>query len=231
MDLVRNKWGDLFSSYGRLLTNDELVKFKEAFGKKINDFMDSGSRLFNDKTFGKLAIYPPSRPIVQEAVEEITKAARSLGVNLSDDQALNMVQRIYNNATLEKGFNLKQNSGIFFRDMPRLFTDSLAGAIDDVSKLTTYRKTEAGKRLGANLSQIKDVVLPDGSVFERRKLLEKLVGKSKDGLNTVITGTERISNLVVRNEVNNQILRNSLKQKQLVDDYLAKVDELIKGGS
>ena len=113
MNLVRNKWGDLFSSYGRLLTNDELVKFKEAFGNKINDFIDSGSRLFNDKTFGKLAIYPPSRPIVQEAVEEITKAARSLGVNLSDDQALNMVQRIYNNATLEKGFNLKQNSGIF----------------------------------------------------------------------------------------------------------------------
>ena len=39
MDLVRNKWGDLFSSYGRLLTNDELVKFKEAFGRKINDFI------------------------------------------------------------------------------------------------------------------------------------------------------------------------------------------------
>ena len=230
MDLIRNKWGDLFSSYGRLLTNDELVKFKGAFGKKINDFLDSGSRLFNDRTFGKLAIYPPSRPIVQEAVEEITKAARSLGVNLSDDQALRMVERIYNNATLEKGFNLKQNSGIFFRDMPRLFTDSLAGAIDDVSKLTTYRKTEAGKRLGANLSEIKDVKLKDGSVFERRKLLEKIVGKSRDGLNTVITGTERISNLVVRNEVNNQVLKNSLKQKQLVDDYLAKVDELIKGG-
>ena len=39
MNLVRNKWGDLFSSYGRLLTNDELAKFKDAFGNKINDFI------------------------------------------------------------------------------------------------------------------------------------------------------------------------------------------------
>ena len=77
---------------------------------------------------------------------------------------------------------------------------------------------------------IKDVKLPDGSIFERRKLLENLIGKSKDGLNTIITGTERIANLVVRNEVNNEIVRNSLKQKQLVDDYLTKVDDLIKGG-
>ena len=35
--------GRFISSYGRLLTNDELVKFKEAFGNKTNDFIDSGS--------------------------------------------------------------------------------------------------------------------------------------------------------------------------------------------
>ena len=52
-----------------------------------------------------------------------------------------------------------------------------------------------------------------------KKRIRKLVGKSKDGLNTVITGTERISNLVVRNEVNNQILRNSLKKK--ISDLLS----------
>jgi hypothetical protein len=149
-----------------------------------------------------------------------------LGAPLPEDRALDMVQRIYNNATLEKGFNLEQNSGIFFRDLPRLFTDSLAGEIDNLSKLTTYRKTQTGKMIGANLSNIKDVKLPDGSIFERRKLLENLIGKSKDGLNTIITGTERIANLVVRNEVNNEIVRNSLKQKKLVDEWLQSVDEI-----
>jgi len=230
MDLVRNKWGDLYSSYGRLLRPEELTQFKTAFKSKINEFVDSGAKIFNDKTVGKLKIYPPSRPIIQESVDQIVKASRALGAPLTDDNALRIVERIYNNATLEKGFNLKQNSGIFFRDIPRLFTDSLAGAIDDASKLTTYQKTATGRTLGANLSSIKDVKLPDGSIFERRKLLENLIGKSKDGLNTIITGTERIANLVVRNEVNNEIVRNSLKQKQLVDDYLTKVDDLIKGG-
>jgi hypothetical protein len=230
MDLVRNKWGDLYSSYGRLLRPEELTQFKTAFKSKINEFVDSGAKIFNDKTIGTLKIYPPSRPIIQESVDQIVKASRALGAPLTDDNALRIVERIYNNATLEKGFNLKQNSGIFFRDIPRLFTDSLAGAIDDASKLTTYQKTATGRTLGANLSSIKDVKLPDGSIFERRKLLENLIGKSKDGLNTIITGTERIANLVVRNEVNNEIVRNSLKQKQLVDDYLTKVDDLIKGG-
>ena len=230
MDLVRNKWGDLYSSYGRLLRPEELTEFKTAFKSKINEFVDSGAKIFNDKTIGTLKIYPPSRPIIQESVDQIVKASRALGAPLTDDNALRIVQRIYNNAALEKGFNLKQNSGIFFRDLPRLFTDSLAGVIDDASKLTTYQKTATGRTLGANLSSIKDVKLPDGSIFERRKLLENLIGKSKDGLNTIITGTERIANLVVRNEVNNEIVKNSLKQKQLVDDYLTKVDDLIKGG-
>jgi len=230
MDLVRNKWGDLYSSYGRLLRPEELTEFKTAFKSKINEFVDSGAKIFNDKTIGTLKIYPPSRPIIQESVDQIVKASRALGAPLTDDNALRIVQRIYNNAALEKGFNLKQNSGIFFRDIPRLFTDSLAGAIDDASKLTTYQKTATGRTLGANLSNIKNVKLPDGSIFERRKLLENLIGKSKDGLNTIITGTERIANLVVRNEVNNEIVKNSLKQKQLVDDYLTKVDDLIKGG-
>ena len=226
MDLVRNKWGDLFSSYGRLLRPEELTEFKTAFKGKINEFVDSGAKIFKDKTVGKLAIYPPSQPIIQESVDQIVKASRSLGVVLPEDKALNMVQRIYNNATLEKGFNLEQNSGIFFRDLPRLFTDSLAGEVDNLSKLTTYQKTETGKRIGANLSNIKDITLPDGSVFKRKELLENLIGKSKDGLNTIITGTERIANLVVRNEVNNEIVRNSLKQKKLVDEWLTSVDEI-----
>ncbi len=226
MDLVRNKWGDLFSSYGRLLRPEELTQFKTAFKSKINEFMDSGAKVFNDRTIGTLKKYPPSRPIIQESVDQIVKASRALGAPLTDDNALRIVERIYNNATLEKGFNLKQNSGIFFRDIPRLFTDSLAGAIDDASKLTTYQKTATGRTLGANLSSIKDVKLPDGSIFERRKLLENLIGKSKDGLNTIITGTERIANLVVRNEVNNEIVRNSLKQKKLVDEWLQSVDEI-----
>ena len=226
MDLVRNKWGDLFSSYGRLLRPEELTQFKTAFKGKINEFVDSGAKIFKDKTVGKLAIYPPSQPIIQESVNQIVKASRSLGVVLPEDKALNMVQRIYNNATLEKGFNLEQNSGIFFRDLPRLFTDSLAGEVDNLSKLTTYQKTETGKRIGANLSNIKDITLPDGSVFKRKELLENLIGKSKDGLNTIITGTERIANLVVRNEVNNEIVRNSLKQKKLVDEWLTSVDEI-----
>ena len=49
--------------------------------------------------------------------------------------------------------------------MPKLFTDSLQGAID-ASKLTIPRRTVKGKRIGANLSDIKNVELPDGTMFK-----------------------------------------------------------------
>jgi hypothetical protein len=227
MDLVRNKWGDLFSAYGRLLEPKQLEQFKTAFKSKISDFVDSGAKIFNDQTIGKLKIYPASRPVMNEITNEIARATKTLGVNLPETEIDRIINRIYNNATLEKGFNLKQKSGIYFKDLPNLFKDSLAGAIDDVSKLTTYQKDKlTGKRIGGNLSDIKDVILPDGSVFKRKEILEKLIGKSKNGLNTIITGTNRISNLVRRNEINNEIVANSLRQKKLVDEWFKKVNEV-----
>ena len=69
-------------------------------------------------------------------------------------------------------------------------------------------------------------MLPDGSIFERGKLLRELVGKSNDGLNTAITGTNRLANLVIRNEVNQEIILNSARQKKLVDEWLTSVDKI-----
>ena len=68
-------------------------------------------------------------------------------------------------------------------------------------------------------------MLPDGSIFERGKLLRELVGKSNDGLNTAITGTNRLANLVIRNEVNQEVILNSAKQKKLVDEWLTSVEK------
>jgi hypothetical protein len=227
MDLVRNKWGEMFSAYGQMLNPKELNKFKSAFKSKVSDFVNSGYKKFDNQTIGNLKIYPPSRPVMNELTAEIARATKTMGVNLPETEINRIINRIYNNAVLEKGFNIEQGSSIYFKDLPNLFKDSLGGAIDDVSKLTTYKKNKiTGKKIGGNLSDITDVILSDGSVFKRKEILEKLVGKSKDGLNTIITGTNRISNLVRRNEVNNEIVRNSLRQKKLVDEWFKKVDEV-----
>ena len=228
MDLVRNKWGEMFSAYGQMLDPKELQKFKTAFKSKVSDFVASGYNLFKNETIGKLKKYPPSRPIMQELTADIAKATKAMGINLPETEINRILNRIYENASLEKGFNIGyKKSGVFFRDLPNLFKDSLGGAIDDISKLTTYKKNKiTGNPIGGNLSDITDVVLPDGSVFKRKEILEKLVGKSKDGLNTIVVGTNRISSLVRTNEVNNEVVRNSLRQKKLVDEWFKKVDEV-----
>ena len=239
MDLLRNKWGDLFSSYGRMLTPKELANFKNSAGSKMKDFMDAGSKIFKDKTssISVLEKLPVTSPIVKKFASEIDRAAKTYGVNLTPDEINGIIRDTYNSAVLEKGFNLNQGSGIFFKKTPKLL-----GQGEDTLLSAFNRPGETGKKYfregltknldeGRNLSQIDDITLPDGSIFERKKLLKELVGKSNDGLNTAITGTNRLANLVIRNEVNQEIILNSARQKKLVDDWLKSVDEIGEGAT
>ena len=234
MDLLRNKWGDLFSSYGRMLTPKELANFKNSAGSKMKDFIDAGSKIFKDKTssIDVLEKLPVTSPIIKKFAAEIDRAAQTYGVNLTPDQINGIIRDTYNSAVLEKGFNLNQNSGIFFRNTPKIL-----GQGENTLLSAFQREGETARKYfreglsqpvekGRNLSQIDDITLPDGSIFERKKLLKELVGKSNDGLNTAITGTNRIANLVIRGEVNQEIIRNSARQKKLVDDWLKSVDEI-----
>ncbi len=243
MDLLRNKWADLFSSYGRMLTPQELVNFKSAAGNKMKDFMDAGSKIFKDKTssIDILEKLPVSSPIIKKFADEIERAAQTYGVTLNKEQVDSIIRETYNSATLEKGFNLEQGSGIFFKKTPRLL--GTAGRLKDGLRteykdtlLNAFERGGTGKKQlqeslvknldeGVNLSKIDDIMLPDGSIFERGKLLRELVGKSNDGLNTAITGTNRLANLVIRNEVNQEIIRNSSRQKKLVDEWLTSVEK------
>jgi hypothetical protein len=239
MDLLRNKWADLFSSYGRVLTPKELDNFKSAAGNKMKDFMDAGSKIFKDKTssISVLEKLPVTSPIVKEFASEIDRAAKAYGVNLNPDEINGIIRDTYNSAKLERGFNLDQGSGIFFNRTPKILGQ------DEKTLLSAFeRPTEGGKKYfqeglvknldeGKNLSQIDDIVLPDGSIFERKRLLKELVGKSNDGLNTAITGTNRLANLVIRSEVNQEIILNSARQKKLVDEWLTSVDEIGEAGT
>ena len=228
MDGMRNRFGDLFSIYGRQLDPNSLKQFKGAFGKKVSDFMDSGSKIFKNKTVGSLEIYPPSRPLINEVSDEVLKATDSLGLNLSRGDVESIVDNIYNSATLEKGFDYKKydRSGTFFKRLPRFFT-STQQSLQDAIANPRFRKPNLTQISEGNLTDIKNVILPDGSEFNRADILKKLIGKSDDGLNTIITGTQRLSNLVRRGEINNEVIKNSARQKKLVDEWL---DSVAKNG-
>ena len=234
MDLLRNKWGDLFSSYGRMLTPKELANFKSSAGNKMKDFIDAGSKIFKDKTssISILEKLPVTSPILKEFASEIDRAAQTYGVKLTPDEINGIIRDTYNSAVLERGFNLNQRSGIFFKNTPRILgwgEKTLLGAFKrEGEQARKYFREGLSQPIekGTNLSQIDYIVLPDGSIFARKKLLKELVGKSNDGLNTAITGTNRIANLVIRGEVNQEIIRNSARQKKLVDDWLKSVDEI-----
>ena len=228
MEAIRNRWGDMFSIYGNTLTKGNLASFKKVLKTKVGDFLDSGSEIFKNKTMGNLLINPVSRPVVNEVADEIQRVTKALNLDLPRNEIDDMVETIYNSATLEKGFDFQKydKSGIYFNQLPNFFRyteKSLGDAITNGIKSSNLTKYGGA----GNLADItKEVRLPDGSIFNRKELLEKLVGKSKDGLNTVVTGTTRLSNLARRAEVNNEVIKNAARQKVAVDNWLTSVDNI-----
>ena len=256
VNAIRSRMGDLFSIIGRETDPQYLKQFKSAFKEKAADFIDSGAKVFKNKTVGVLEKYPVSRPLVNEVSDEIIKNTDAMGIKISKVDADNIVQTIYDNATLEKGFNFnREKSGVFFKKIPNLFNftaSSLENAIanpkfrlpnlrinnkaslSDITNLKLTRETSPkifenlDKNLPGSIIKGKTKNL-DEFTFNRKDLLEKLVGKSKDGLNTIITGTQRLSNLARRGEVNNEIIKNSSRQKDLLDTWSKSVAK--DGGS
>jgi hypothetical protein len=232
MEAVRNRWGDMFSVYGNTLTKTDLASFKNVLKTKVSDFLDSGAEVFKNKTLGNLLINPITRTVVNEVADEIETVTKALNLKLPRNEIDQMVETIYNSATLERGFDFQKydKSGIYFGSLPQLFTATQKSLGDAMkSGLRSSNLTKYGEGNLANIRNVElpnSVSLPDGSIFNRRELLEKLVGKSKDGLNTVITGTTRLSNLARRAEVNNEVIKNAGRQKIAVDNWLTSVDNI-----
>tara|TARA_R110002050_G_scaffold202367_3_gene337555 strand:+ start:583 stop:5085 length:4503 start_codon:yes stop_codon:yes gene_type:complete len=232
MDLVRNRIGDLFSSLGRMTDKNAMSEFKTAMKSKVSDFLDSGAKRLENNVVKDLDKYPPSRPIVEELTAEMKRASESLGVDISEQEIESIIQGIYQSARLEVGFNPKYaSSGVYFKDSIPTLLWAEKNSLESVIKSDGRQANLFGKRMGKNLSDIKNVQLPDGSMFNRRDLLNKLIGKSKDGLNTIITGTTKLSNIVRKNEVQNELIENSMRQKKLVRDWTEKVNRLENKGT
>ena len=65
------------------------------------------------------------------------------------------------------------------------------------------------------------VVKVDGVNIDRRKVILDLLGKTDDPMSTVITGTNKLATLLRRNQVYDDLLRASNKQRLLYDEWLA----------
>jgi hypothetical protein len=213
---MRSKWGELFTSMGRRLNPDGLAQFEEMLPKYLNDVLDRGYDVFK-KNAGQWTVaknYPPTKVLINEAVKKFkSEAARKIDPKtgkkliLSNELAEQMVREVWEGASLPKGFKIGQRAPATVR---------LASAPDFMQKSLADKITQKNVRgmSSTDMSEITGVARP---------IIQKLLGKAKNPMSSILEGTNNLSAQIRSNEFFDSLilLNNGLK---------ARYDEWLAGG-
>jgi hypothetical protein len=192
LSVIRTGWGDMFSTIGGKIDSKQLGEFKNLFGNKFKNYLGSTYDVFQNKSILPFLNYKPAEEAVQKAKDMFKQAAIQNGKPITDLEAEYYVQNLIKTAELPKTFRMDKPSDIIFK-IPNFFV---------------------GKTM------LDDAVKSDGSVFlsslpkENRAVIEELLGKTKNPMQTILGGTARLSLITRRN--------------QFFQDLLIKSDELAK---
>ena len=210
---MRSKWAELFTSMGRRLNPDGLAQFEEMLPKYLNDVLDRGYDVFK-KNAGQWTVaknYPPTKVLINDAIKEFKDVAASKidpktgkKIILSDELAEQMVREVWEGASLPKGFKIGQRAPATVR---------LASAPDFMQKSLADKITQKNVRgmSSTDMSEISGVARP---------IIQKLLGKAKNPMSSILEGTNNLSTQIRSNEFFDSLilLNNGLKARY--DEWL-----------
>ena len=206
MNGMKLQWEKLFTSMGRRLTPEALETFSEILPKRINTVLDRGYQIFKDnkglpRINGNVIMenYKPTAALMKETTEQLMKLADDKGLTLSLDDAKRIVEEIIDTAELPKGFKLNEKTGIVRANFPDFVLDSVAKEVTDPKKMDN-----------ALLSEVTGVARP---------IIDKLLGKSKSAMSTIVEGTNNLSTQVRTNEYWDNMLKKSDEMKIAWDNW------------
>jgi len=215
---MRSKWGELFTSMGRRLNPDGLAQFEEMLPKYINDVLDRGYDVFknNRGQWTTAGNYRPTKAIITEAIKDFKRVAgdkidpkTGKRLILSDELAEQMVLEVWRGASLPKGFKLgdRLTGQVRWRAGEGAVPDFMQKSLAD--KIT--QKTVRGMS-STDMSEITGVARP---------IIQKLLGKAKNPMSTIVEGTNNLSNQIRSNEFFDNLIfiNNGLKTRY--DEWLS----------
>jgi len=206
---ARNKWANLFTNMGRRFTPEALETFEEILPKYVNDVLDRGYNVFKNNK-GSLDIaenYRPTKEIIKEAKQNFIKEAERKGLVLSDELADQFVYEVWKGASLPKGFLLGKGGPrqVRFKTIPDFMVKSIENTVTQDS---LYRK----KSFGYNMSDLTGYARP---------IVEKLLGKAKNPMSSILEGTNNLSVQVRSNQFFDDLI---IKNNELKKNYDAWLD-------
>jgi len=209
MDGMRLQNEKLLTSMGRRLTAESLEEFQETLPGKINDVLDRGYAVFQKNQGirrrpgieGLVDNYAPTAAIIKETVREVQKLGALKGLTITDEVGKKIVDDMWKGAEITQGLAIK-DPGAVSTSIPDFMNKSVAAEIMDPKKLMTIDGVPVRDTI--KLSEVTGVARP---------ILDKLLGKNKTIMSTLVEGTNNLSTFVRKNEYWDKMLKDSDRMK------------------
>ena len=204
MQTIRKGWGDMFSALGKKMEPAELKQFQKLFGDKFKGWLGGTYDVFQNKSLLPFLGYRASDEAVKNGMKMMKEVARQNGKKITDEQAKYFVNRIVKTARLPKGFRMDRPSDPIFR-VPDFFVGK--SVLDDAVSNKGFTSLAS---------------LPK----EHQKIVQELLGKRRNPMQTILGGTARLSLITRRNEFFQDLLTESERlgglktgRKMFYDNY------------
>ena len=185
---IRTGWGEMFSALGTRITGKQLDEFQGLFGNKFKDWMGQTYDVYQNRSLIPFFNFKPATEAVENTKKMFIEQAKKNGVKLEPGEAELYVERLVKSAQkqgLPKGLKLDKASSPLF-------------------KMPMFRKGTIQEDL-VNLDNTKLISK------EARKNIEAVLGKTNNPMQTILSGTTRLSLITRRNQFFNDLLTESDK--------------------
>ncbi len=188
-EMMRGGWGHMFTRLGTTLDDAGKSEFAELFSNKFRDYLGSTYEIFRNKSLIPLFNYKPTEQAVEKAIKMFQDSAELGGKGrLTREQAEYYVNRLVETARPARSIATSgdKTSGIYF-NAPDFFLNK-----------TTL----------SDIERIGDGILPLDEVMKaERQVIEEVLGKVEDPLQTVLNGTNRLSMVTRRRQFYNTLVK------------------------
>ncbi len=202
---IRAKWGDMFTRLGGIMDEDGFAKFSGIFGKKFSDYLGATYEVFKNKSLIPMLNYKPTAEAVEKAVTLFRKTAADKGAPITKEEAEHWVSKVIESANPPASFSTaaERSKGVFF-NVPDFFANK--STLADIEGIGLGRTTLA-------IDELSDAARP---------VFDDLLGKIDDPMQTILTGTNKLSLVARRNELfqtlKNENATTAIARKEFLDN-------------
>ena len=181
---IRGGWGDMFTRLGGVMDDAAFEEFSGAFGKKFSDYLGSTYEVFKNKSLIPMLNFRPSAEAVEKATKLFRQVAEEKGAPITKEEAEYWVSQVVQTARPPQSLSKSSDRGKGgFFNVPEFFANKTTLA--DIEGVGLGRKT-------LRLDELSETARP---------IIDDLLGKIDDPMQTILSGTSKLSLVSRRNEL------------------------------